>query len=394
MFKDYEDAYGVAGRGVIRNNQEDVRAAFRAYPELAQEPDQAIPWVIDAVWQENKEMAELLIECGCDVNATKDNGCTSALSSAIGKGKIDIVQMLLKHGADPNLPGTRTIIGAINADDHNLEIMKILLDHGVDVNQVFDLYGNPDILFTAVDFAAGNTEIVDYLRSKGAKTVDELRAEGKLPPAKVEAAAESDEDASLPEQAVKWFDKNIGSVNSAALTEIVPTDLPITIHVIPSTNERPFVTLFTSGMSEKEMSVPEGQDEFALAELFIQLPKGWKYKDLQNPKWNWPILWLRKIARLPHDHETWLGGPATIIAEDEVGTPIAPGLPFTSMFLLAEHSFKANDGRTVQLYRLAPLYPEERELEINSGLPALMNAFDKHSIPFIVNVNRVNVATP
>lgn len=140
------------------------------------------------------------------------------------------------------------------------------------------------------------------------------------------------------------------------------------------------------------MNVPDGEESYEFAELFIQLPKDWKYQDLQSPRWNWPILWLRKVARLPHKAETWLGGPTTIIAEEEPPTPIAPGLPFTSMLLMAEHDFETDQGSTIQLYRLTPLFTDERALEIRDGLPALMNAFDRNSTPFIVDLNRKSVA--
>ena len=244
-----------------------------------------------------------------------------------------------------------------------------------------------------MEFAEPYPDVVAYLRSKGAKTVAELRAEGKLPPAKSGSGGGTGDERSFPEQAVTWFSENIGPVNAAALTEIVPNELPITIHVIPASDERPFVTLFTSGMSERPMMVPDGEEIYAFAELFIQLPKDWKYQELQNPQWNWPILWLRRIARLPHDGETWLGGPTTIIAEDEPPTPINPGLPFTSMLLMAEHHFKTDQGAILQLYRVTPLHTDERALEIRSGIPALMNAFDRNSTPFIVDLKRKSVAS-
>lgn len=390
MFKDYADARGAASRAMFRQDLETIRAAFEQFPDLKNE-DRAFPWVIDAVNQGSAPTVELLVNLGCDINETKDMGCTSAITSAI-PDHIELLPGLLKQGADPNLPRARAILAAINAGERRLEVVKLLVEHGADVNQAFDLYGNEDALFTAVEFAEPYPDVVAYLRSKGAKTVDELRAEGKLPAASSGPGDHTGEERSFPEQAVAWFNENMGPVDPAALTEIVPSDLPITIHVIPSSGERPFVTLFTSGMSERPMNVPDGESLYAFAELFIQLPKDWKYQDLQNPQWNWPILWLRRIARLPHDGETWLGGPVTIIAEDEAPMPIAPGVPFTSMLVLAEHHFQTDQGATLQLYRLTPLHTDERELEIRSGLPALMNAFDRNSTPFIVDVKRRSVA--
>jgi hypothetical protein len=60
---------------------------------------------------------------------------------------------------------------------------------------------------------------------------------------------------------------------------------------------------------------------------------------------------------------------------------------------MAEREVAGPDGQTIQLYRLTPVYPEERDLERREGLPALLRAFDKHDVPFIVDLNRKNVAT-
>ncbi len=51
------------------------------------------------------------------------------------------------------------------------------------------------------------------------------------------------------------------------------------------------------------------------------------------------------------------------------------------------------DGRQVQLYTLIPLYPEERKLEMDKGLPALFQGLDRHKIGKVVDLKRPNVAT-
>jgi len=48
-------------------------------------------------------------------------------------------------------------------------------------------------------------------------------------------------------------------------------------------------------------------------------------------------------------------------------------------------------GEHLRFYRLVPRFTEERDLEIRQGLAPLMNAFDKESTPFIVDVRRKNV---
>ena len=391
MYKDYNDALGHAIRGLYRNQIEEVRRAFDAFPDLAKQPEiiGSSTWITHAVTNGQRELLEFFISRGCNVNATEGNGGTSAITQSLHKHP-ELLPLLFKHGADPNHPKTRTLLSAINAGENRLELVKLLVENGADVNLVFDLYGDPDSLFTAVQFADPYPEIVAYLKSKGAKTVAQLRAEGKLVTSENEP--EMDEPPSRPGHVIEWFEKNIGPLGKESLTEIIPTSgVPLTIHVVPATTKRPYIMLFTSGMSEEPLDVTAENKEYEYAELFIQLPKDWKYKDLKNPRWNWPIVWLRKIADIAQESEGGLGGGVTIIADDDPPTPIAPGLPFTSMLLMAEHEVSSIENSKVHLYRLTPLHTDERDLEIRQGLPALMNAFDKRSMPSIVDINRKSV---
>ena len=173
-----------------------------------------------------------------------------------------------------------------------------------------------------------------YLQSVGGKTIEELRAEGKVP---LRRSARKKQPPvrklTNAETTVAWFRKHVGPVQETSLIEVVPTEFPVEIHVIPPSSERRCVTLFTTGMSAKRMKTPKRSESYQFAELFIQLPADWMYQDLTDSRWNWPILWLRKIAKYPHQNRTWLGGDVTIFAENDPPTPLADGLPFTSFLL-------------------------------------------------------------
>ena len=88
-----------------------------------------------------------------------------------------------------------------------------------------------------------------------------------------------------------------------ALREIVPTDLPIAIHVIRTEDEQ---ILVTEGMSARPMTVPTGGEAFQFAELELRLPSDWPLTldAFANPNHYWPIEWLKRIARYPHDNDT------------------------------------------------------------------------------------------
>jgi hypothetical protein len=324
---------------------------------------------------------ELLLDRGTDVNSrasTPDK--TSALELATDKKDTKAIECLLARGANPNIG--RPIIGALNQQAPpklQLAFLKLLVDRGCDVNRLFDLYGDSTNQFTALDWAS-DPDVIDYLKTVGAKTSDELGQSQQT-------ARPADELTEV----VQFFDETFGEVDERALVEIVPSGHPVAINVIRPKGDRQHLTLFTTGLSSQRMHVPDDLSEFAFAELFIQLPGDWLLTS-GDPKWSWPTEWLRKVAQYPHANNVGLGGPVTIIANGEPPEPLAPNTDFTSLLLVAEKSFKRRDGNLVQLYRVAPIYSDERDLEIREGAPALMRAFDRQSVPFIVDLQRPSVA--
>src|SRR5262245_31898962 len=91
--------------------------------------------------------------------------------------------------------------------------------------------------------------------------------------------------------------------------EIVSDKVHIDVHMVGPTEARPFHTLVTSGMSERPMTLPDGVEASAYAELCISLPADWDLRQEAFGDENvyWPVRWLKTLARLPHDYRTWLG---------------------------------------------------------------------------------------
>ena len=123
----------------------------------------------------------------------------------------------------------------------------------------------------------------------------------------------------------------------------------------------------------------------------MQLPADWEYLEIEDPRYGWPIHWLRANAQYPHHHNTWLGGPVCLIANDDPPQPLAPDTALTTLLLLAEHHFRGEDGRIVRLYRMLPLHTSERQYEMEHGAEALMNALDAGGVSFVVDPNRPSV---
>lgn len=175
------------------------------------------------------------------------------------------------------------------------------------------------------------------------------------------------------------------------MIEVEPGKPALAIRIVPATDGRKHVTLYTTGLSHQPLPPFEGSDDYRYAELFIELPGEWNFAS-NDPRYAWPVKWMRKIATYPLTENVPLGGALTILANDDPPKPLGPGTRFTSIMLLADKQFKRNDGVTIQLYRMVPLYTEERELDMKQGAPALMRAFDRVSVPFIVDVDRPSVA--
>lgn len=337
-------------------------------------------WLNVAVLSRDVATVKTLLDLGFDVNALSGKEQSSALGVAIDKNHYEIAVCLLSRGANPNV--SRPLIGALNREstENKMAFVKLLVEHGCDVNRLYDLYGDATKGFTALDWTK-DPEVVAYLRSKGAKKAAELSGEAPKPAVTVDVL----------DEVVQYFQDNCGDVAPRSLIEIVPTGFPVAIHVIPPAGNRTHLTLFTTGLSSKRMDVPSRWSSFAYAEVFIELPGDWKY-DSPEAQWHWPVEWLRRIAQYPHDNNTSLGGPFTIIANDAPPKPLAPDTQFTCLLIIAEKSFQRKDGETVQLYRVVPLYTDERELELREGAPALMRAFDRSDVPFVVDVGRRSVA--
>jgi hypothetical protein len=182
--------------------------------------------------------------------------------------------------------------------------------------------------------------------------------------------------------------------------EIVSDLVHVDVYLHPPTSERDFTVLTTIGMSALPMSAPPGAEEMRFAELVIALPKSWPLTQeaFQNDDHYWPVRWLKQLARLPHEYETWLSYGHTIPNGDPP-EPLASNTKLSGMLLLPPIRFGEDfaqvtleDGTTVHLWAVIPLYPEEMELKLKEGVEALFPGFDKHGVTELLDIHRENVA--
>jgi ankyrin repeat protein len=89
------------------------------------------------MWSQSVNMTRTLIRAGSDVSKSADNGAT-ALGNAAFHGSLDILNVLLSAGANPNIAGTyecgplcEAMSGSVAM---RMDIVKILLGHHADPN--------------------------------------------------------------------------------------------------------------------------------------------------------------------------------------------------------------------------------------------------------------------
>jgi len=171
---------------IERKNQRrvDVRAAIRAEVQRliqagadvnkrnAEEPHETP--LFRAVFNENLEVVEMLLNAGADPNLAIDEG-TTPLMVAAAHGVTEIVRKLIQKGANVNVKdsnGGTALMDAVG----DLELVQMLVEAGADVGAV-DNFGQT-VLHRSV--ALDSVEEVAFFLEKGA-ALNPRDFEGKTP---------------------------------------------------------------------------------------------------------------------------------------------------------------------------------------------------------------------
>lgn len=185
----------------------------------------------------------------------------------------------------------------------------------------------------------------------------------------------------------------------------------IHILIVNPTEQRPFYTLVTAGMSELPMALPTEQPYnqlSAFAELMVTLPPHWVLPKMYEvtgsseqsaPEWYWPIGVLLYLAKLPHLYQTWFA-PEQIIPNGQPAESYAPNtrlcgsLLFPSLLTPREfHELTIDAHKKIQFLALFPLYQEEMNLAAAQGMDELFNRLAAQQISDYIIPDRMSVAS-
>ena len=151
-----------------------------------------------AIYQDNLELAQLLVEHGADVNIKSNNGETILYLSCLNYANLSTIDWLLEHGADPNITDKdgKTALDILldeGAFEHVYDIIESLVFHGAivhDANRLLTgscISDKLDLAVKALELGAdinntewegdtplifasreGHLDIIDMLLDKGA----------------------------------------------------------------------------------------------------------------------------------------------------------------------------------------------------------------------------------
>ncbi len=211
----------------------------------------------------------------------------------------------------------------------------------------------------------------------------------------------------------RHVEKTIGPIAMVFHEKVSPT-IHLDLLVVGPTNRRvsdklpcggKHFTIVTSGMSTQPMNVPRGYKGPKFMELMIALPPDWPglhadgtfdQKTMQDERSWWPFRRLKDAARLPAEHNTFLGLGHTI-PNGENAAPYADntrlGCMLVSLPLMAPESFDLviNDNVSICFLALMPIYPEEMELKLRDGGAKLDKLMDAADLTELIDVKRPNL---
>ncbi len=212
------------------------------------------------------------------------------------------------------------------------------------------------------------------------------------------------------EEMTEYIDKVFpcGEGKSFVFHEILSDIVHIDVNIIPPEGSRDYYILWTSGMSDLPMTLPDGdydKKDYERAELFMFLPKDWKFGEIGESaegvgeEYYWPVRWIKYLARFPHEYKTWLGTGHTL-PNGEDYSPLGAGTEMGGFFFLPVISLGEDnpgidalvckDGTRINFLWAIPMYKEEIEYKLEEGFEAMMDLFSDVSFPRVLDPKRKN----
>jgi hypothetical protein len=215
---------------------------------------------------------------------------------------------------------------------------------------------------------------------------------------------EAEARSTVPDEIQAHVEKHYGPIASV-LHETVSEGIHLDLLVVAPRADRPYWIFVTMGMSERPMNVDprvEEPENFRYAELVMGLPAD-RWRDRTNDAitfrgpGEYPLLWLKWLARYPHLYDTWFGPGHTIPAGNPPGM-LGPDTKACGFWfwraVTVEPEFDeltTRDGTRINFYGVYPLYAGELGYKLRNGSDALCDAMEAAEITEVFKADRPSV---
>lgn len=204
------------------------------------------------------------------------------------------------------------------------------------------------------------------------------------------------------EEVEEHFSKLFPQRESFVFHEIISELIHIDVNVMRPTEKSNFYVIYTTGMSDMPMTLPEGfekREDLKYAELFAFMPPTWKpgnnfqlSTEIPDSEY-WIIHMMKYLARFPHEYDTWLGDGHTIPNGPNY-EPITDGTGMGGVVLKqlgkSLEYVETKDGKRIKLLMVIPAYKEEIEYKLKYGMEQLDNIFAEKNLPLVIDIHRAN----
>jgi len=339
-------------------------------------------WLHVAASRGELDIVKKLIELGANVNVLGGVYGGGALNEAASAGHIDIVRYLLSCRADMDVsePERNPLFGAISSG--HADIAELLIESGIDTNVTYSGESMREVDVLTIAKEQGQKEIVKLLESQRGFSKD------------VTTTNHNKQDRHV--EILNHITKHFGPIENT-VSEIVPgSRVSVTIHIIPPSMDKDFVTLVTTGMSDEPMDYSDEESMFKNAELLLKLPSSWivEKDNMKDRNHYWPLGWLRKVAHIPHLYDGWLE-EGVILPNGEPPQPFASNTKLSCIMLCRPQESGLDNvhtkGEDINIYTLVPIYEEERNLALEKGYEYLLERMSEKGISDVLDIHRINV---
>lgn len=178
-----------------------------------------------------------------------------------------------------------------------------------------------------------------------------------------------------------------------------PKKARVDIQIIMPGEDRPYLTLVTTGMSDQPMNAPDSVGPERYAELVMSIPQGWEFGPgaFSDSKIYWPYRCLLNIAKYVHTDSQWVRYLHTY-REDE-NEPFADDVGFSACLLSVPIlcspdacQLEVNRKKHVSFLAVVPIYKTELQYAMKDGALNLQRKLWDTGITELVDKNRPAVA--